>query len=216
MFDRIDILWLYLRVVRDFRRQGLCKERGSFMRKIALFVLALVALGSVGCSSDDISQAHKGRLFKKTGILAFWQGGNGFDGPILGPGTHYTGYYNEIRQVDCSTNTVREHMDSLTKDGVQFGLDTYVRYSADCKDATVTDLLTSMVPDVNNKIISNKRLYETYIRPALGEAVRELISPNTANDINSKREEILKGIRVKFEARMKEKGGVTLIHEFVL
>jgi len=186
------------------------------MRKIALFVLSLIVLGGTGCSSEDIPQAHKGRLFNKTGVAAFWIGGNGFDGPILGPGTYYTGIYNEIRQVDCSTNTVKEHMESLTKDGVQFGLDTYVRYSADCKDQTVSELLSSMVADVNSRIISNKLLYETFIRPSLGEAVRESISPKTANEINSKREEILTSIRAKFETRMKEKGGVTLIKEFVL
>lgn len=64
-----------------------------------LFVLIAAAASLAGCSSQDIPQAHKGRLFDKTGIFALYAGGDGFKGPILGPGTKYTGLYPEVRMV---------------------------------------------------------------------------------------------------------------------
>lgn len=185
------------------------------MRKVTFAVLSLVMLAGVGCGSDDVPQAHKGRLFNKTGALAFWQGGKGFEGPILEPGTYYTGYYNEVRMVDCSMTTVKEPLQALTKDGVQFGLDIYVRFSADCKEGTVTQLLTSISSEGAGKTITLKQLYETFVRPAIGEAVRETVSPNRANEINEKREEILAKIRKIFIERMKTAGTID-IKEVVL
>ena len=100
-------------------------------RRIAL---ALAALSLIGCSSQDVPPAHKGRMFDKTGGAALWVGGRGFEGPILGPGTYYTGIYPEIRMVECGQRTVKESLTALTKDGVQFSLDVYVSYSAACDE----------------------------------------------------------------------------------
>lgn len=36
---------------------------------------------SLGCNSQDVPQAHKGRMFDKTGAMALWSGGKGFEGP---------------------------------------------------------------------------------------------------------------------------------------
>jgi regulator of protease activity HflC (stomatin/prohibitin superfamily) len=159
-----------------------------------------------GCASSDILQAHKGRMFDRTGPLALYMGGKGFSGPVLGPGTYFTGTYNEIYMVDCSAMTVREPLTALTKDGVQFGLDIYVRFSADCSDQTVEHLLATAIPD-SDKTISSGRLYASLVRPAVGEAVREVVSPYRANDLNEKREELLASIRKRFidimEAREK-------------
>lgn len=150
-----------------------------------------------GCASSDILQAHKGRMFDRTGALALYIGGNGFKGPVLGPGTYFTGLYDEIYMVDCSAVTVREPLTALTKDGVQFGLDIYVRFSADCSDKTVEHLLATGIPD-KDKTISAGHLYSSLVRPAVGEAVREVVSPYRANDLNEKREELLTGIRKRF------------------
>jgi regulator of protease activity HflC (stomatin/prohibitin superfamily) len=149
----------------------------------------------------DVPQAHKGRMFSRTGALALWTGDKGFTGPVLGPGTYFTGTYNEIYMVDCSVLTVREPLTALTKDGVQFGLDIYVRFSADCDDKTVEQLLSSGTPDKDHTI-SAERLYNGLVRPAVGEAVRQVVSPYRANDLNEKREEVLNGIRKEFQEIM--------------
>jgi regulator of protease activity HflC (stomatin/prohibitin superfamily) len=161
----------------------------------------LVTLGTLiflnGCASEDILQAQRGRLFGRTGAFAFYSGKTGFFGPVLGPGTYYTGTYNEIHTVDCAMVTMREPLTALTKDGVQFGLNIYVRFSADCSDPGVQMLLASLTPDERHTVTST-RIYQTYVQPAVGEAVREIISPYRANDINDKREEILGLIRKRF------------------
>jgi hypothetical protein len=166
------------------------------MRTTLVAALVCATLGT-GCASQDIPQAFKGRMFDRTGPLALFIGGNGFKGPVLGPGTYFTGTYNEIRTVDCSMVTKREALTALTKDGVQFGLDIYVRFAADCSDRSVIVLLGTLTPD-HDESISSEKVYQTFIRPAIGEAVREVVSPFRANEINDKREEILALIRKRF------------------
>jgi regulator of protease activity HflC (stomatin/prohibitin superfamily) len=183
--------------------------------------LALLAFTS-GCSSQDVPQAHKGRMFDKTGAAALWVGGKGFEGPILGPGTYYTGIYPEVRMVDCGERTIKESLTALTKDGVQFNLDIYVRFSANCdEDAAVTTLLATLSPanvvqdpkaakdDNSDPIephpeltITSRQVYTTYLRPALGEAVRESVSPFIANEVNEKRDAIFADIKKKFDEQV--------------
>lgn len=186
------------------------------MRYLQLLVFSLIAL-CMGCNSHEVPPAHKGRVFDKTGFWAFYSGGVGFTGPILGPGTIMTGPYPELHLVECTQKTVKEAMTALTKDGVQFGLDMYVRYGANCEDQKAIEyLLTTLVPFVDpvpgadkiakpaddNPTIHAEQIYSTYIRPALGEAVRESISPYIANDVNAKREEIFATVRERFRALM--------------
>jgi regulator of protease activity HflC (stomatin/prohibitin superfamily) len=166
-------------------------------------MLLLISL-LFGCRSEDIAQAHKGRLFDRTGVLAGFTGGNGFSGPVLGPGTHWTGLYDELRVVDCSTRTVKEPMVALTRDGVQFGLDIYLRFHADCGEDNVMKILETVSPDKGD-VITSEAFYNTYVRGALGEAVRENISPHNANDLNNKREEVLVGIRQRFLDMLKDR-----------
>lgn len=157
-----------------------------------------VFLSLFACNSADIPQAYKGRMFDRTGILAGFTGGKGLSGPILSPGTHFTGLYDEIRMVDCGISSVKEPMTALTRDGVQFGLDIYVRYRADCADASVEKILDAVAPGPQG-YISAESLYNTFVRGALGEAVRENISPYNANDLNNNRETVLVGIRKRFQ-----------------
>lgn len=205
-------------------------------RKVAtlLSVIALACL--TGCSSQDVPQAHKGRLFDKTGAAALWTGGKGFEGPILQPGTYYTGIYPEVRMVDCGQRTIKEPLTALTKDGVQFVLDIYVRFSANCdEDKAVEKLLTTLSPanlaaapphdpkapqadgkhDVDAEpieafptlTITSGQVYATYVRPALGEAVREAVSIYIANEINLKRDEMFQKIKEKFNEYLDKKVG---------
>lgn len=162
---------------------------------IALAVLAAVL--ELGCSSADIPQAYRGVMFDKTGPVAFYSGKTGFTGPVLGPGTYFTATYNEIHKVECSTITVREPLNALTQDGVQFGLNIYVRFSPNCSDKGIRTILTSLPVDENNSVTAY-RIYQTYVQPAVGEAVREVISPVRANDINDHREAILAQVRKRF------------------
>jgi regulator of protease activity HflC (stomatin/prohibitin superfamily) len=185
-----------------------------------------------GCSSQDVPQAHKGRMFDKTGGFALWSGGHGFEGPILGPGTYYTGLYPEVRMVDCSQRTIKEALSALTKDGVQFNLDIYVRFSANCDDdKSVEKLLTTLAPsavvapppdpkspadsDTASAFplltITSRQLYNTYVRPALGEAVREAVATYIANEINSKRDEMFQKIKDKFTEYLSSKGDQKLL-----
>jgi regulator of protease activity HflC (stomatin/prohibitin superfamily) len=164
-------------------------------RRMLTLVASMLAL--TGCGTGEIAQANRGRMFGGTGMLAFYTGKTGFYGPVLGPGTYFTGTYNEVHAVECSTSTMREPLNALTKDGVQFGLNIYVRFSADCSDSGVVTLLANLPPD-ERKIVTAMRVYQTYVQPAVGEAVREVVSPYRANDINDKREEILALIRKRF------------------
>lgn len=170
----------------------------SLTKYIPLLPVFAFAAISFGCSSQDVPQAHKGRMFDKTGAMAFYAGGKGFEGPVLGPGTYYTGIYPEVRMLDCSQKTPKEQLVALTKNGVQFGMDIYVRFSANCDDdAAVMAILSKIAPEKGSTITSDD-IYALYVRPALGEAVRESISPHNANDINDKREEIYAAIGKRF------------------
>ena len=206
------------------------------MKKLSILGILALAACSVGCSSQDIPQAHKGRMFDKTGWLAFYSGGRGFEGPILQPGTYYTGVYPEVRMVDCGQRTIKEPLTALTKDGVQFVLDIYVRFSANCDDDKSVEKLLNILspanlaaspnpdpkaPQADSKhdvdadpieqfpsfTITSGQVYATYIRPALGEAVREAVSIYIANEINLKRDEMFANIKLKFNEYLDKKVG---------
>jgi len=167
-----------------------------------LALLALICTTSLGCATMDIPQAHRGRMFERTGAWRGFRTGRGFIGPVLNPGSYYTGLYNEVTSIDCSTVTRHDPLTVLTKDGVQFGLDIYVRFAANCKDQSVEQILSMLspdhvVPDQPSTITTNK-LYDTYVRPTIGAVVREAVSPYRANEVNDKHQEILKQIRKRF------------------
>ncbi len=200
------------------------------MNRMVFGVIA-ASIALAGCSSQDVPPAHKGRKFDKTGALALWSGGGGFEGAVLSPGTYYTGIYPEVRTLDCSTRTFKEPMTSMTKDGVQFALDVYITTSANCgEDKAVETLLDklapvgalaaapkdpgagSATPDEKDPVetdpdraVTSRQVYNTYVRPALGEAVRQAIASYDANDINSHREELFAKIQTKLDSDVKSK-----------
>ncbi len=166
-------------------------------RALQLFSVLALAVTSSGCATQDIPQAHRGRLFNRTGLFALYIGGNGIEGPVLNPGTQFLGLYNELRILDCSTTTIRESLDTLTRDGVHFGFDIVVRFSADCSDEGVSQLLARLSPD-KEETISAKRIYDTFIQPAVGEAAREFVSPLRANELNERQAEVAAGVKKRF------------------
>lgn len=219
------------------------EETQDMMRRAtAVTLFAILGAFSVGCSTQDVPPAHKGRMFDKTGVLAFYSGGRGFEGPILNPGTYYTGVYPEVRTLDCSTRTFKEPLTSMSKDGVQFGLDVYVTISANCdSEPAVNALLTKLapvgklegaaptsgagqgLPDEKDPVetdpdraVTSRQVYNTFIRPALGGAVRQAISSYDANDINSHREELFATIKKKLDADLKSDPQLVTIVNFNL
>ena len=167
----------------------------SVARGLGLLAVA-IGLGA-GCATQDIPQAHKGQLFERTGLFRFYAGGTGFKGEVLSPGTYRTGLYGDIQLIDCSMVGENEPLNAVTKDGVQFGLEINVRFSADCSPQTVRTMLATLIPD-QGQTISGKKLYEIYVRPTISEAVLQVVSPYRATEINDKRQEILTAIRKRF------------------
>lgn len=208
-----------------------CRDMRKLKHALTACAVAL-SLITMGCSSQEIPPAHKGRMFDKTGALAFYAGGDGFEGPVLGPGTYYTGVYPEVRLVDCGQYAPKEPLTALTKDGVQFSLDVYVTFSANCdEEKSVVAILEKLAPDgipaekpadgaalavvhADLKLtVTSAQLYRVFIRPAIGEAVRQAVSPYVANDVNAKREEIFEKIKKNFdEILAKQDPKVIVLH----
>ena len=186
------------------------------MKNIWSLLVVAVALLSFGCSVEDVGQAEKGRAFNRTGVLAFYANSTGFVGPVVGPGTYYTGLYGGVRTVYCGQVTHKENLGALTKDGVQFQLDVYVRTEANCSnDESVTKILTTLSPSpydpkqtlaqdgqADGRMVTNQQLYETLVRPPLGESVRVVVSAYVANDVNNSREKIFQDVKKHFIAAM--------------
>lgn len=183
------------------------------MRTWKLFLAAIAIAALSGCATQDIPSAHRGRLFSRTGLFAMYAGSKGVTGDVLNPGTHFLGLYNELRVVDCSTATVSEPLDTMTRDGVHFGFNVVTRFSADCTDEGVAKLLGVLTPD-NGETISTKQIYETFIKPGIGEVARELVSPLRANELNEKQAEVTAGIKKRFAQIMKAREHkLVLVHE---
>lgn len=180
-------------------------------KQSALLVATLTVLS--GCATQDIANAQRGKMFYRSGLLSLYQGGGGLSGHVLKPGTHFLGVYDELRIVDCTMTSVSEPLDTLTKDGVHFGFEIAVRFSADCSDEAVDRILDSVSPD-RGDVVSPTLMYGTFIRPAIGEASREFVSPYRANELNEKQADVLNGIKRRFQEIMttREKKMV-VIHE---
>ncbi len=181
-----------------------------FVRKLTCVGLLVMA---TGCATQDIPQAHRGQMFYRSGLLSLYQGGRGLDGPVLQSGTQFLGIYNELRLVDCSMSTRKESLDTLTKDGVHFGFDISVRFSAACSNESVKRTLDSMAP-ANGDTISPEQLYATFVRPAIGEAARDNISPVRANELNERQAEVMEAVRNEFLRLIKQRErSYVVVHE---
>jgi regulator of protease activity HflC (stomatin/prohibitin superfamily) len=171
---------------------------------------AIFSLTLLGCATQDIAQVSRGKVFARTGALKFYSGETGLVGPVLGPGTYHTGMYNELRTVNCATMTARESLDTLTLDGVHFGFDFVVRFKAECSDAGVAGLLGAVSPDDGHEI-STKKLYETFVKPSIGQAAREFVSPYHINELFAKQAQAMAGVQWRFYQLMKERAKDTIV-----
>lgn len=190
----------------------------------------LVCLGFLaGCNIQDIPPAHKAWVFEESALGS----SKGFAGPILNPGSQDIGVNNSYRMIQCSESTVREDYTSPAKDGVEFGIDIYTRYAANCnEDDAIKWILQNVQPNpkqVQDVATSDKKtddskkageapvdgrdadrtvtafqLHATYLRPLMGEAVRDAISGYNSDEINAKRDEIITKLSKNFNDRLKK------------
>lgn len=187
------------------------------LRTIARWVGCFVAmLALTGCATQDITGAQRGRMFHRSGLFKGYSGGTGLQGPVLQPGTHFLGLYDELLVVDCSMTSASEKLDTLTKDGVHFGFEMSIRFSADCSDEAVRHILDTVKP-TKGDTVTPPQLFATFVRPAIGEVARELVSPYRANEMNEKQSEILEAVKKRFDEIMKAREKQTvIIHEINL
>jgi regulator of protease activity HflC (stomatin/prohibitin superfamily) len=176
----------------------------------------VLSLGLVGCGSwQDVPVAHFGRRFSRRGPIDL-AGGAGFTGPVLPPGTYQLGPYDQMVLVDCATDTLHDPLTVTTQDGVEFGIDIYVRFSANCENQSVIDLLSTLSP-AESHTITSQQLFDTYIRPALASVVREIISPHRANELNGLQQELVADIRERFTQDIEaQEGSIIQVYEVSL
>jgi hypothetical protein len=193
-------------------------------------LLAAALLFLTGCNLGDVPPAHKGWVFEQSKFGA----SNGFIGPVLSPGTHDMGMENELYLLQCSQSTVRESFSSPSKNGVEFGTDVYVRFSANCDDTkSVEWILKNVQPNPGLTLaqaeekpkakegeaaavettaqdtgsyalrtVTAAQLFHTYIRPALGKAVRDAVSRYQSDEVNLQRDAIAKEIETSFRKQL--------------
>jgi regulator of protease activity HflC (stomatin/prohibitin superfamily) len=178
---------------------------------VSIGVIAMAA-GLGACGATDIPQAHRGSRFERTGLFKLFVGGRGFQGPALNPGSYYAGAYTDIMMVDCSMVTAREPLNALTKDGVQFGLDIYVRFSVQCTDDAVKGILAIVTPDQRN-IVTSQKFYDLFVKPEIGESVRQVVSPYRANELNDRREELLNAIKKRVLEGLTSREKWIIVHD---
>jgi regulator of protease activity HflC (stomatin/prohibitin superfamily) len=190
--------------------------KNSMPRAILGSFVVLLCLGVAGCGTwQDVPAAHFGRRFSRRGPIDL-AGGAGFTGPVLPPGTYQLGPYDQMVLVDCATDTLHDPLMVTTQDGVEFGIDIYVRFSANCANQSVIDLLSTLAPSEAHTI-SSQQLFNTYIRPALASVVREIISPHRANELNGLQQELVADIRERFTQDIEaQEGSIIQVYEVSL
>jgi regulator of protease activity HflC (stomatin/prohibitin superfamily) len=174
--------------------------------------VVLLSLGAVGCGTwQDVPVAHFGRRFSRRGPIDL-AGGAGFTGPVLPPGTYQLGPYDQMVLVDCATDTLHDPLTVTTQDGVEFGIDIYVRFAANCEQQSVIEIMQTLSPEEGHTVTS-QQLFTTYIRPALASVVREIISPHRANELNGLQQELVADIRERFTQDIEAQEG-SIIHVY--
>lgn len=186
---------------------------------IKKFLTSVIIAASVflnGCSSEEVPPGFKGKMLDKTGPFALYTGGKGFTGDVLNSGVYYTGIYNEVKLLECAEWTRKEKLFSLTKDGVQFGTDIYIKSQPNCDDSKAVNWIFNNIrpydeSDKSSQVIKSRQLYDTYIMPILHNAMREAVAKQTASDMNTNREEVSKVFEDKFRIMLRNNGGKPVV-----
>lgn len=182
------------------------------MKKFAkiggLLALAATLSALVGCSTEDIPAGNKGFLFDRTGALAFYSGGKGLvSDEILPPGTHYTGLYDEIRDINCKDAEDVEVVDVLTASDLTIKIDLRVTYAANCDNKEMMLKILEQVPaGENSDTVEPVALYDRYVLPVIRESIRNRLATVTIEKVKEVREQLRVGIREDVEKSIREQG----------
>lgn len=174
--------------------------------RTSLFLLGLFALvTSSACSTEDIPPGNKGFLFDRTGAMAFYTGGDGLQSDqVLQPGTHYTGIYDEIRDVNCKDTETKEAAEVLTASDLTVKVDVRLTYSANCDTSeSLIKILDQVPPNPGEHTVEPDALYARYVLPVIRESLRNRLASVTIERVKEVREELRKGIRSDLEASIK-------------
>lgn len=169
-------------------------------RRLLIAALMLTALSTVACGTEDIPPGNKGLMFDRTGALALYSGGTGLQSDtILGPGTHYTGLYDEVRDVNCKDENAREEIQVLTKSDLTVRVDLRLTYSADCRTPEQIVKILDQV-GATGQTVEATELYDRYVLPIIRESLRNRLAEVTIEDVKAVREELRNGIIKDMEA----------------
>jgi regulator of protease activity HflC (stomatin/prohibitin superfamily) len=178
----------------------------------SLMLMVCLTLVTTGCSTQDIPPGNKGFLFDRTGALAFYTGGSGIvREDVLGPGTHYTGLYDEVKDVNCKDEHAKEAIDVLTQSDLTVRVDLRITYSADC---TTDESLVKIVDQVmasDNRTIEPANLYDRYILPIIRESLRNRLATVTIEQVKNVRQELRDGIIKDLNDGIKARGNPIMV-----
>ena len=176
------------------------------MNRAMMILMASLALAmATGCSTEDIPPGNQGFMFDRTGPLALYMGGSGLQTEqVLRPGTHYTGLYDEVRDVNCKDEETRETVAVLTQSDLTVEVDMRITYSADCATGESLTKIIDQVPPSASGSVEPSDLYSRYILPILRSSLRNRLAAVTIEDVKKVREDLRQGIADDVAASIKE------------
>lgn len=176
-------------------------------------LLALAALTmTTACGTEDIPPGNKGFLFDRTGGLALYTGGAGLEtDTMLGPGTHYTGFYDEIRDVDCKDANARETVEVLTASDLTVSVDLRITYASDCTTKESLLSILDQVQSTDGQTVQPVELYSRYILPIVRESLRDQLAKTKIEEVKNVRLELRNGIEKDLRKSIKGNNSPVLI-----
>lgn len=163
--------------------------------KTKFIPLILASLVLTACGTEDIPPGNKGFMFDRTGALALYSGGTGLQTDlILGPGTHYTGLYDEVRDINCRDSHAKEAVNVLTKSDITVLVDIRITYAARCDSKEAMIRVLNEVTSLEGNSIEPQTLYDLYILPIVRESLRNRLADVTVEDVKAVRSELKDGI----------------------
>lgn len=183
------------------------------MKRILTSLLSLLAIFAFlpACGTEDIPPGNKGFIFDRTGALALYSGGDGLEtDSVLQPGTHYTGLYDEVRDINCKDDLEQEYVDVLTKSDLTVKIDIRVTYAADC---TTKEQMVKILDQVGSdgQTIEPEVLYQRYILPIIRESLRTFIASINVEDVKNVRVALGDQIRADLQKSIAKLGDPVII-----
>ncbi|MDX9721414.1 MAG: SPFH domain-containing protein [Myxococcota bacterium] len=173
-------------------------------RQLGLVMLATLLISA--CDTKDIPPGNKGFMFDRTGIFALYIGGDGLlEDEILEPGTHFVGFYDEIRDVNCKDATETEAVSVLTRSDLPVQVDIRITFRADC------DTKESLLKIINgvqsaDGTVEPSELFQRYLQPVIRSSVRDRLAEVTIDQVKTIRGTLDDGVLEDLEKMIEEKG----------